>query len=58
MIVISLEEKVNEILHFFENYDIYLSEELQLQMLDFLKKICSYEEEETKIFGSSLGCVV
>lgn len=50
MIVISLEEKVNEILHFFENYDIYLSEELQLQMLDFLKKICSYEEEETKIF--------
>lgn len=50
MIIISLEEKVNEILHFFENYDIYLSEELQLQMFDFLKKICSYEEEETKIF--------
>lgn len=50
MTIISLEEKVNEILHFFENYDIYLSEELQLQMFDFLKKICSYEEEETKIF--------
>lgn len=50
MIVISLEEKVNEILQFFEKHDIYLSEELQFQIFDFLKKICSYEEEETKIF--------
>lgn len=50
MIVISLEEKVNELLQFFENYSIHLSEELQFQMFDFLKKICSYEEEEKKIF--------
>lgn len=50
MIVISLEEKVNDIIHFFEKYNIYLSKELQFQVFDFLKKICSYEEEETKIF--------
>lgn len=50
MIVISLEEKADKILQFFEKYDIYLSKELQFQIFDFLKKICSYEEEETKIF--------
>ena len=50
MIVISLEEKADEILHFFEKFDIYLPKELQFQIFDFLKKICSYEEEETKIF--------
>lgn len=50
MIVISLEEKADEILQFFEKYDIHLSKELQFQIFDFLKRICSYEEEETKIF--------
>lgn len=50
MVVISLEEKVSNIIEFFEKYDIYLSKELQFQIFDFLKKICSYEEEETKIF--------
>ena len=50
MIVISLEEKANEIIQFLEKYDIHLSKELQFQIFDFFKKICSYEEEETKIF--------
>lgn len=50
MIVISLEEKVNKIIDFFEKYNIYLSNELRFQIFDFLKRICSYEEEETKIF--------
>ena len=34
MIVISLEEKADEILQFFEKYDIYLSKELQFQIFD------------------------
>lgn len=50
MTVISLEEKVSEILHFFQKYGVNLSEELQFQFFDFLKKMCNYEEEETKIF--------
>lgn len=48
--VISLCEKNSEIIHFIEKNNLHIPEELQEHLFDFMTKICSYEEEEKKIY--------
>ena len=50
MQVISLSERSNEIVNFIEENEVYIPDEIQKQLLEFMTKICSYEEEEKKIF--------
>ena len=47
--MISLSERSNEIVNFIED-EVYIPDEIQKQLLEFMTKICSYEEEEKKIF--------
>lgn len=51
MEVISLSEKSNEIIKFIEKNKVHISGEIQRQLLEFMTRICSYEEEEKKIFS-------
>lgn len=50
MQVISLCEKSNEIVKFIEDNKVYIPDQMQKQLLEFMTKICSYEEEDKKIF--------
>ena len=54
MNTISLSSRVCEIVSFFEQKGVVMSETLWENVLCFLTKICCYEEEEKKIFPSLL----
>ncbi len=47
---ISLYERNKEILEFFCKNKIVLSESIQRQLLEFMSRMCTYEEEEKKIY--------
>ena len=46
MQVISLSERSNEIVNFIEENEVYIPDEIQKQLLEFMTKICSYEEKQ------------